>query len=153
MQRRKSANSNQPSHFVQFMQPYRATFGEDLWVTREVATDQMRSQQERQAVALELVSALVEYFGFAVLAGPGTRSFGKSAWTSTRISRHHTMSARSVRRPGLQIRRDEGARLGRPVRNLVVAKARCAIRRLGRLSDDHRDPYSQGLPAIASGEL
>ena len=51
------------------MQPYRATFAEDLWVTREVATDHMRSRQERQAVALELVSPLIEYFGFALPGG------------------------------------------------------------------------------------
>lgn len=58
-----------PAHFVPFMQPYRATSVVDLWVTREVATEQVRSQEERQAVALDLVSELVEYFGFELLEG------------------------------------------------------------------------------------
>ena len=58
-----------PAHFVPFMQRYQATSGVDLWVTREVATEQVRSPEERQAVALDLVAELVEYFGFALLGG------------------------------------------------------------------------------------
>ncbi|MBF6604216.1 MAG: hypothetical protein IVW53_01350 [Chloroflexi bacterium] len=58
-----------PAHFMPFTRAHRATSGVDLWVTREVATEQVRSIEERHAIALELVAELVEYFGFVLLDG------------------------------------------------------------------------------------
>jgi hypothetical protein len=58
-----------PAHFIPFMESYRASSKLDLWVTREVSTDQAAAQEERQRIAYALVAELVEYFGYVLLEG------------------------------------------------------------------------------------